>query len=80
MTPRALALAGLESLSIDEGMQRWAQEELGVQIPEDILREFKGYWRTQPKLRTDWDATFKNRVRELVARKVLKPKQESVWQ
>lgn len=67
-------LGELEALSLSEELQSWAQQEFGVSIPQDVLEEFKAYWREQKKLRTDWTATLKSRVRQLVSRGVLKPK------
>lgn len=68
-------LGELEALSLSEELQSWAQQEFGVCVPQDVLEEFKAYWREQKKLRTDWTATLKSRVRQLVSRGVLKPKQ-----
>jgi hypothetical protein len=45
-----------------------------VHVPDDVLDEFKAYWREQKKLRADWTATFKSRVRQLASRGVLKKK------
>ncbi len=44
-----------------------------VEIPDDVVREFKDYWRTKAKLRIDWEATLKGRVRQLVGWKILVP-------
>jgi hypothetical protein len=74
---RAHALAELESLTLTDELQAWASKELNAHIPDDVLQEFKAYWRVQKQLRSDWTATFKNRLRELSARKILKP--ASVW-
>ena len=63
----------LENFSLTEELQAWAQNEFGLQIPQDTLDEFKGYWRGQAKLNSDWDAAFKSRIRALVSKGVLKP-------
>ena len=71
---RATKLTALEALTLGEsGIKTWAQQELGVDVPEDVLDEFKAYWREQSRLRSDWIATFKNRLRQLVSRGLLKP-------
>ncbi len=70
---RERKLEELEALSLSEELQSWAQREFRVRIPDDVLEEFKAYWREQKKLRTDWIATFKSRIRQLVSRGVLKP-------
>jgi hypothetical protein len=72
-SPRERKLEELEALSLTEELQSWAQREFSVQIPEDVLTEFKSYWREQTKLRSDWTATLRSRVRQLVARGILKP-------
>lgn len=70
---RERKLGELEALSLSEELQSWAQREFRVRIPDDVLAEFKAYWREQKKLRTDWIATFKSRIRQLVSWGVLKP-------
>jgi len=71
---RAAKLAELEALTLGEsGITAWAQQEFGVVVPEDVLREFKAYWREQARLRSDWKATLQNRIRVLVSKKVLTP-------
>lgn len=65
----------LEDFELTPELAAWAMHEFRVVIPDDVFREFKTYWRDQPekKLRSDWDATFRNRIRELAARGTLRP-------
>lgn len=70
---RAQRLADLDAFSLTEELRDWARVALHIEIPPETLREFKDYWRGQRTLRTDWDATFKNRLRDLVARRTLTP-------
>lgn len=70
---RAQQLLELESFEVTEETHDWAMKELKVKIPPETLVEFKDFWRESKRLRTDWDATFKNRVRQLVGFKVLIP-------
>jgi hypothetical protein len=80
VSARERKLGELEALSLSEELQSWASAEFSVRIPEDVLTEFKAYWREQTKLRTDWMATFKSRIRQLVARGILKPKKRDVFE
>ena len=73
---RETKLEALEALALTDDLQAWAQRELGVQIPADVLDEFKAYWREQSQLRTDWIATLRSRIRQLVARGILSPPQK----
>lgn len=71
-------LATLESFVVSDAVREWARKSYQVEIPEHVLREFKDHWRGQPKLRTDWDATFRNRIAQLVGWKVLQPNMAGV--
>ena len=77
---RERKLGELEALSLSEELQSWAQREFGVTIPEDVLDEFKAYWREQTKLRTDWIATLKSRIRQLVSQGRLKPRNRDAFE
>lgn len=79
LSERAKRLATLEAFSLTQELQDWARREFKILIPDDVLREFKNYWREKKNLHTDWDATFKNRIRQLFAWGVLKPGKEDVW-
>jgi len=70
---RMRQLTALEALTLTPEIQTWAMKTFGITIPEDVLDEFKDHWRQQPKLRDAWTATFKSRVRQLVAWGRLKP-------
>lgn len=65
----------LQAFELTPEIQDWAVEELRVVIPVDVFEEFKGFWLDQPdkKLRTNWEATFKTRIRTLVTNGVLRP-------
>lgn len=65
--------SALEKFDLTEWHQSWSRKEFGVTIPDDVFREFKAYWLNLPnsKLRSDWDATLKNRIRTLVAKGIL---------
>lgn len=67
-------LAMLEDFQITDAMRDWARQEYSVEIPDDVLAEFKDHWRNEKKLRTDWGATFKSRIRQLVNWGNLRPK------
>lgn len=71
---RATRLEALESFSITKEMAEWADQEFHIDIPGDVLGEFKNYWREKKQLYTDWDSTFKNRIRQLISLGILKPK------
>jgi hypothetical protein len=71
---RAQQLDALETFSISEDLKAWAQAEHRVVIPEHALVEFKDYWREQKRLRTNWGATFQNRVCALIRAGVITPK------
>lgn len=79
MSERTKRLAALEAFQLTEDLQNWAQREFGVTIPADVLTEFKNYWRDKKRLYSDWDATFKNRIRQLASWGILKPKKQDVW-
>lgn len=66
---------GLEDFVVTDEIRAWAREKFAVEIPDDVIREFKDHWRKEPdkKLRIDWTATFQSQIRKLVAWKVLKP-------
>lgn len=76
------AMSRLESFSVTAELEAWAQGE-GITNPSLELDEFKDYWRSVGgkraggKVITDWDATFRNRLRELKAANKLKT--SSVW-
>lgn len=76
---RALKLAALEAYTPSEKTRAWARTEFNVEIPDDVVLEFKNYWREQKTLYTDWEATFRNRIRQLVSKGILKPVKKDVW-
>lgn len=50
----------------------WAAEQLPAVDPASALDEFRDYWRAVPGAKgrkLDWDATFRNRLRELAERR-----------
>jgi hypothetical protein len=71
---------GLEDFQVTEEIRNWARKEFGVEIPDEVVREFKDHWRKEPgrKLRMDWDATFQVNVRKLVGWGMLKPKESKL--
>lgn len=82
--PRTAAesMAELERFVISPETRTWAEKE-GIPNPEDYLEEFRDYWRSVGAKRSngqvirDWDATFRNRLRDLKAQGKLKKR--SVW-
>lgn len=55
-----------------EAVREWAAAEFPAVSFEAALAEFTDYWRAVPGQRgvkLDWDATFRNRVREIAARR-----------
>lgn len=72
-------LEALDDFAISDELKQWAKEKYGVDIPDHVLEEFKDHWRSQKKLRTDWEATFKMNITKLVNWNVLKPSKEDVW-
>ncbi len=62
----------LEAFTISPELKAWSVS-FGIAHPEDYLEEFKDYWRSVDGKRRggcpvkDWDATFRNRLRELKA-------------
>ena len=71
-------LEALEAYEIPEETRTWARLDFKLEIPDDILTEFKDHWRVQKHPRTDWDATFRTRIRQLIGMKILKPGQGMV--
>lgn len=71
LVTKAQRRAALEAYVVPEETRTWARAEFGVEIPDDVVREFKDHWANATKLRMDWDATFRNRIRQLVGWKVL---------
>lgn len=54
-----------------EAVREWARSEFPAVSLDDALAEFVDYWRSIPGVRgrkLDWNATFRNRVRELAGR------------
>lgn len=70
---RADQLLRLEAFVVSDETRAWAYARHRVEIPDHVLTEFKDYWRGQKKLRVDWDATFRNRIDQLVGWKTLQP-------
>ena len=70
----------LESFELTDELRNWAMQEFGVSIPDDVFQEFKDHWMKEPdtKLRINWTATFKTRIRQLVSWKTLVPKQQGI--
>jgi hypothetical protein len=68
----------LELFELTDQDRCWAKEELGILNPDDYIPEFKDYWRAieDKKLKSDWVATFRNRLRYLKDHNQLK---QSVW-
>lgn len=79
LSKRAQRLEALEAFQLTQELQDWAKREFSITIPDDVLREFKNYWREKKALHVDWEATFKNRIRQLVGWGVLKPSKQDVW-
>lgn len=73
---RDIFLAELEAFTLTDELHDWAQSEFRVRIPNDVLDEFKGWWRGQDRLNTDLVASFKSRIRLLVTKGVLKPEED----
>ena len=77
------ALFRLEAFALDEEFEAWARRE-AIPNPGVYLEEFKDYWRSVGGKRangrpiTNWEATFKNRLRTL--RDTGKLKTSSVWE
>lgn len=80
LVSREQKLAELDALTITPALQQWAMEEHGVTIPAYVLEEFKDRWRDEKKLRSNWSATFKNRVSQLVGWGQLKPAKRDAFQ
>jgi|SRR5882724_3996370 len=60
-----------EDFQPNEAVQEWAAKEAGRVDLRIALDEFRDYWRAIPGARgrkLDWDATFRNRLRELESR------------
>lgn len=78
----AEALAELEVFTISEKTKTWATDE-GISNLDAYLEEFKDYWRSvggkrrNGQIIRDWDATFRNRLRDLKAEGKLKKK--DIW-
>lgn len=78
----AEAVVELELFTISEATRKWAEGE-GIPNSDAYLDEFKDYWRSVGAKRRngqiirDWDATFRNRLRDLKADGKLKKK--DVW-
>lgn len=70
----------LESFELTDELRQWATSEFSVSIPDDVFQEFKDHWLKEPdtKLRINWTATFKTRIRQLVNWKTLVPKQQGL--
>lgn len=70
----------LESFELTDELRNWAMQEFGVSIPDDVFQEFKDHWMKEPdaKLRINWTATFKTRIRQLVSWKTLVPKSQGL--
>jgi len=57
--------------SPSDAVREWARSEFPAVNLDVVLAEFADYWRSVPGQRgtkLDWDATFRNRVREVAAR------------
>lgn len=60
-----------------EAVREWARSEFPTVNLDVVLAEFADYWRSVPGQRgtkLDWDATFRNRVREVAARQSRNPR------
>jgi hypothetical protein len=68
----------LEVFSLTDEDREWATDKLGITNPDDYVDEFKDYWRAEhdKKLKGDWQATFRNRLRWLKDNNKLKA---NVW-
>jgi len=68
----------LELFTLTDEDREWAKDKLGITNPDDYVDEFKDYWRAEPekKLKGDWQATFRNRLRWLKDNNKLKA---DVW-
>lgn len=68
----------LECFSLEESDREWAKAQLNIPNADEYVPEFKDYWRgiEDKKLKSDWQATFRNRLRYLKDKNQLK---ESVW-
>lgn len=54
----------LDELRVTPDLEEWAQRE-GIPQPGAYLDEFKDYWKGEGKVKKDWLATFRNRLRYL---------------
>lgn len=60
-----------ESFGVTEEHREFAKKH-NLPDPESVIDEFRDYWRGMPGQRgrkTDWDATFRNRLREIGGRR-----------
>jgi len=60
-----------------EAVREWARSEFPAVSLANVLPEFVDYWQSIPGQRgckLDWDATFRNRVREVAARQPRNPR------
>ena len=68
----------LEAFGVTDALRTWAHAE-DMPDPDDYIEEFKDYWRSLPdaKLRVDWLATFKNRLRDIKAHPEWHPREKA---